>query len=86
LKALCNAATQAIPAKSVWQSSENTPPALCLNTHSCVPGDSVQSATLAIKESKHYRSNQQHHMRTSNEHTAPTSACNTATDTLYGVL
>lgn len=26
------------------------------------------------------------HMRTSNEHTAPTSACNTATDTLYGVL
>ncbi len=83
----CNAVTQAIPAMSVCGSPEKTLPPLCASTHTRVSDDCVlRDRTHRIKELKHCRSNQQHHMRTSNEHTAPTSACNTARDTRNGVL
>ncbi len=68
-------------------SPEKTLPPLCASTHTRVSDDGVlRDKTHRIKELKHCRSNQQHHMRTSNEHTAPTSACNTARDTRNGVL
>lgn len=71
----------------MWQSRENTSLALCFNSHPRVGSRHTnKERNQTIKEWKHQARSAASHEHTSNEHTAPISACNTAPDTLNCVL